>query len=275
MHASACLGVGRLHRRPAGHEPGRSAPTTSAIAPCTSSASCDGGKVYAQPFSEGGAAAAGKARLGHAGTQGRRRLPHQRHARSLPRCPVRRTSTACCARWTNPAPRSAMRCTWPCPADAAGLSVCGDWDPLGMRGTVSRNLLLQDVFVPDSARLLPEGLYHQATQRYPHMFTTLSPTYMGIAQAAYDFTRAVPARRAARHVAGEAAHVPDQADRRGRDAHQAGADPRAVPAKRARGAHRSRRRHPPAPLCGALHASWRTPMPCARWRCAPAAARRC
>ena len=74
------------------------------------------------------------------------------------------------------------------PGDAPGLSVGGDWDPLGMRGTVSRNLLLQDVFVPDSARLMPEGVYLQATLRYPHMFTTLSPTYMGIAQAAYDFT---------------------------------------------------------------------------------------
>ena len=35
---------------------------------------------------------------------------------------------------------------------------------------------------------MPEGLYFQAAQRYPHMFATLSPTYMGIAQAAYDFT---------------------------------------------------------------------------------------
>jgi alkylation response protein AidB-like acyl-CoA dehydrogenase len=44
------------------------------------------------------------------------------------------------------------------------------------------------VFVPHSARLMPEGLYWQAAARYPHMFATLSPTYMGIAQAAYDFT---------------------------------------------------------------------------------------
>jgi alkylation response protein AidB-like acyl-CoA dehydrogenase len=57
-----------------------------------------------------------------------------------------------------------------------------------MRGTVSRTLLFDDVFVPDEARLMPEGLYFQATQRFPYMFTTLSPTYMGIAQAAYDFT---------------------------------------------------------------------------------------
>jgi alkylation response protein AidB-like acyl-CoA dehydrogenase len=73
------------------------------------------------------------------------------------------------------------------PADAPGLELCGDWDPLGMRGTVSRNLLLRDVFVPDSARLLPEGLYHAAMQRYPHAFTLQAPAYMGLAQAAYDF----------------------------------------------------------------------------------------
>jgi alkylation response protein AidB-like acyl-CoA dehydrogenase len=35
---------------------------------------------------------------------------------------------------------------------------------------------------------MPEGLYWQAAARFPHMFATLSPTYMGIAQAAYDFT---------------------------------------------------------------------------------------
>jgi alkylation response protein AidB-like acyl-CoA dehydrogenase len=57
-----------------------------------------------------------------------------------------------------------------------------------MRGTVSRNLLFEDVFVPEQELLMPEGLYHQAASRFPHMFATLSPTYMGLAQAAYDFT---------------------------------------------------------------------------------------
>ena len=74
------------------------------------------------------------------------------------------------------------------PADAPGVTVAGDWDPLGMRGTVSRTLVFDDVFVPHEARLMPEGLYFQAASRYPYMFATLSPTYMGIAQAAYDFT---------------------------------------------------------------------------------------
>jgi alkylation response protein AidB-like acyl-CoA dehydrogenase len=74
------------------------------------------------------------------------------------------------------------------PATAKGVSIAGDWDPLGMRGTVSRTLVLQDVFVPESAELMPPGIYFQAASRWPHMFLTLAPTYMGVAQAAYDFT---------------------------------------------------------------------------------------
>ena len=73
-------------------------------------------------------------------------------------------------------------------ATADGVSVVGDWDPLGMRGTVSRTLLFNDVFVPESAALMPRGVYFQAASQWPHMFMTLSPAYMGLAQAAYDFT---------------------------------------------------------------------------------------
>src|SRR5207237_259510 len=68
------------------------------------------------------------------------------------------------------------------PAKADGVSVVGDWDPLGMRGTVSRTLLFKDVFVEEDAALMPRGVYFQAAQRWPHMFLTLSPTYMGIAR---------------------------------------------------------------------------------------------
>ena len=56
--------------------------------------------------------------------------------------------------------------------------------------------------------LMPHGVYFQAATRWPHMFLTLSPTYMGLAQAAYDFTVALSARRGARHAAGQAPHVP-------------------------------------------------------------------
>ena len=74
------------------------------------------------------------------------------------------------------------------PAKAEGVSVTGDWDPLGMRATVSRTLLLKDVFVPEDEMLMPHGVYFRAASTFPHMFLTLSPTYMGLAQAAYDFT---------------------------------------------------------------------------------------
>jgi alkylation response protein AidB-like acyl-CoA dehydrogenase len=36
--------------------------------------------------------------------------------------------------------------------------------------------------------MMPRGVYYQATSRWPHMFTTLAPTYLGIAIAAYEFT---------------------------------------------------------------------------------------
>jgi alkylation response protein AidB-like acyl-CoA dehydrogenase len=74
------------------------------------------------------------------------------------------------------------------PASAAGVAVIGAWDPLGMRATVSRTLQFSDVFVEHDAALMPRGLYFQAASRWPHMFLTLSPTYLGLAQAAYDFT---------------------------------------------------------------------------------------
>jgi alkylation response protein AidB-like acyl-CoA dehydrogenase len=74
------------------------------------------------------------------------------------------------------------------PAHAEGVAVVGDWDPLGMRGTVSRTLEFSDVFVEHDAALMPRGMYFQAATRWPHMFLTLSPTYLGLTQAAYDFT---------------------------------------------------------------------------------------
>jgi alkylation response protein AidB-like acyl-CoA dehydrogenase len=48
--------------------------------------------------------------------------------------------------------------------------------------------LFKDVFVAEDALLMPRGVYFQAAGQWPHMFLTLSPSYMGMAQAAYDFT---------------------------------------------------------------------------------------
>ncbi|MBC7728954.1 MAG: acyl-CoA dehydrogenase family protein [Microbacteriaceae bacterium] len=149
------------------------------------------GKVYAQPFSEGGASAAGAAPWGSTARRvdGGYLVNGKKIFASLAGaadtygvlCTLERPDRA-----GGGTRRDSMYLA--VPADAPGVSVVGDWDPLGMRGTVSRNLLFTDVFVPETARMMPEGLYFQAASRFPHMFATLSPTYLGVAQAAYDFT---------------------------------------------------------------------------------------
>ncbi|MGD9754736.1 MAG: acyl-CoA dehydrogenase family protein [Acidimicrobiia bacterium] len=73
-------------------------------------------------------------------------------------------------------------------ADSPGFSISGTWDVLGMRATVSRTLELVDVFVPEERQVMPRGIFAQMAQRWPHMFMTLCPTYIGVAQAAFDFT---------------------------------------------------------------------------------------
>ncbi|MDC1274496.1 acyl-CoA/acyl-ACP dehydrogenase [Planktomarina temperata] len=74
------------------------------------------------------------------------------------------------------------------PKEAEGLEVKGVWDPLGMRGTNSRDLILKDVFVSDEDLMMPKGIFIKTLPYWPHMMATLSPTYMGVAQGAYDFT---------------------------------------------------------------------------------------
>ncbi|HEV8472723.1 MAG TPA: acyl-CoA dehydrogenase family protein [Methylomirabilota bacterium] len=71
--------------------------------------------------------------------------------------------------------------------DAAGVSFPGDWDPMGMRGTVSRDMLLQDVFVPDDAEVLPPGLFGAMYNAFPQLSPlTFCATFLGLMQAAYD-----------------------------------------------------------------------------------------
>ncbi len=149
------------------------------------------GQVYAQPFSEGGAAAAGAAPWGTVAqkVEGGYVVNGRKIFASLAGAADCYGVLCTLERPDHPgggSRRDAMYLA--VPATSPGVSVYGDWDPLGMRGTVSRNLLFQDVFVPDDARLMPEGVYFQAVNRFPHMFATLSPTYLGVAQAAYDFT---------------------------------------------------------------------------------------
>ncbi|MGD9944930.1 MAG: acyl-CoA dehydrogenase family protein [Burkholderiaceae bacterium] len=72
--------------------------------------------------------------------------------------------------------------------NSPGFQIVGDWDPLGMRGTVSRTLLLKDVFVPEREQVMPKGTYFDMRKLWPHGFITVSPAYMGIAEGAVDFT---------------------------------------------------------------------------------------
>ena len=74
------------------------------------------------------------------------------------------------------------------PHDADGVTIEGEWDPLGMRATDSRNLLMSDVFVPVENEWLPPGVFDEAAARWPYFFMTLSFTYLGLMQAIRDFT---------------------------------------------------------------------------------------
>jgi|SRR5579884_1097432 alkylation response protein AidB-like acyl-CoA dehydrogenase len=147
------------------------------------------GAIYAQPFSEGGAAAAGTVAFGTEArpveggfiVNGKKIFASLSGAADF-------YGVLCTERAEGEAASRRNTLYLGIPADAKGVSVVGDWDPLGMRGTVSRTLLFKDVFVPEDAMLMPRGVYFQAATRWPHMFLTLSPTYMGLAQAAYDFT---------------------------------------------------------------------------------------
>jgi len=148
------------------------------------------GKIYSQPFSEGSAAAAGFKAFGTTALKtdtgwiinGKKIFASlSGHADYY---------GALCTELDHPDARHSRRNTMyiAIPADAPGVRVEGEWDPLGMRGTVSRTLIFDDVVVPKDAQLMPAGIYPQAASRWPHMFMTLTPAYMGIAQACYDFT---------------------------------------------------------------------------------------
>jgi alkylation response protein AidB-like acyl-CoA dehydrogenase len=148
------------------------------------------GLVYSQPVSEGGAAAAGTVAFGTTARRvpGGYRINGRKIFASLAGHADRYGVLCTETREGEAKPSRRDTLYLAIPRDAPGVTVEGEWDPLGMRGTVSRNLVFADVFVPEDAALMPPGLYFQAATRWPHMFMTLSPTYMGIAQAAYDFT---------------------------------------------------------------------------------------
>jgi alkylation response protein AidB-like acyl-CoA dehydrogenase len=147
------------------------------------------GALYSQPFSEGGAAAAGAAAFGTEAkpVDGGFLVNGKKIFASLSGA-ADYYGVLCTERAAGDAASRRNTLYLAVPARAKGVSVVGDWDPLGMRATVSRTLLFEDVFVPEQEMLMPRGVYFRAATCWPHMFLTLSPTYMGLAQAAYDFT---------------------------------------------------------------------------------------
>src|SRR4029077_12085409 len=55
-----------------------------------------------------------------------------------------------------------------------------------MRATVSRDMVLENVFVPDDAEVLPPGLFGAMYNAFPHLFLSFSATFLGVMQSAYD-----------------------------------------------------------------------------------------
>lgn len=74
------------------------------------------------------------------------------------------------------------------PHDDPGITLEGTWDPLGMRGTDSRNLLMDDVFIPAANEVAPPGLFNMMISRYPYFYMTLAFSYLGLMRAILDLT---------------------------------------------------------------------------------------
>ncbi len=138
----------------------------------------DEGRLYAQPFSEGSAAAAGRAPFGTTARRDTRAgvsgwvIAGRKIWASL--SGAADYYGILCTEAADEASTLDMRDTLyiAVPAASSGLTISGEWNPMGMRGTVSRNIAFDDVFVPDDEQLLPRGQYYRAAQTWPHMFFT-------------------------------------------------------------------------------------------------------
>ena len=76
------------------------------------------------------------------------------------------------------------------PSDGDGVTIEGEWDPLGARGTDSRTLVIEDAFVPAEHEWIPPGMFNQVARRWPYFYMTLSFTYLGLMRAVIDETAA-------------------------------------------------------------------------------------
>jgi alkylation response protein AidB-like acyl-CoA dehydrogenase len=74
------------------------------------------------------------------------------------------------------------------PFASEGVSVLDNWDTLGMRGTASNDVVLEDVFVPDERVLAdrPHGVVDPPLQVIGSIaFPIVSAVYLGVAEAAF------------------------------------------------------------------------------------------
>ena len=74
------------------------------------------------------------------------------------------------------------------PHGGRGVQIEGGWDPLGMRGTDSRNLVMDKAFVSAEHEWLPPGVFNQCADRWPYFFLTLSFSYLGLMRGILDYT---------------------------------------------------------------------------------------
>ncbi len=97
-------------------------------------------------------------------------------------------SVVCTEHFDDHPPRHEDCLDFAVPADAKGLTIVGEWDPLGMRATSSNDLIIKDVFVSEEDLMMPRGVFVKTLPNFPHMMALLSPANMGLSQGIYDFT---------------------------------------------------------------------------------------
>ncbi|MBY0319182.1 MAG: acyl-CoA/acyl-ACP dehydrogenase [Reyranella sp.] len=84
------------------------------------------------------------------------------------------------------------------PMNASGVSIVETWDTLGMRGTASHSVKLENVFVADAAIAArrPAGVWHPSFHLISMVaFPLIYAVYTGVAEAARDIAVAAAAKR--------------------------------------------------------------------------------
>jgi alkylation response protein AidB-like acyl-CoA dehydrogenase len=85
------------------------------------------------------------------------------------------------------------------PISAEGVTVLDDWDTMGMRGTGSNSIVIDDVFVPDERVVAnrPHGVLDPPFQVIlSHALPIICGVYLGVAEAAFDAAREAAAPKA-------------------------------------------------------------------------------